>query len=1166
MSYKKINSSVIELLTIRNSSLINSLNYFILSEFTKNNKPYSIISKGSPIKPKLKSIMLPKNMSKIVDNKLGVFVDVDESNIIYLVSFYLALFSDEINQFLNKKREYESMLYSNRYDEAMEILDNIEQDICVTLWGIKQKLVINDLIGGLEQNKLYLESISKKAQGKAYIEIIFNWYSVMSENKTSYDNYQNSIKKYFDNSEGSMVTYLRYKLDLEYQLDYKNFSSIIQIESFSSVIDLYLSFIDLYPQFLFINDIKSLPSVFITCAKAINDNRIHNLLVQFGEGAAILEKKLKKELDSGYYNVIEKYSVGEYEYVNSYLADYLEKEISDFQSRTIYVKSLIQSHQKQETLNGITKYMYSMYALNEDYFKSRQNILKYRKQYKGTTWEPKIISFLNRREAVSDSISKMEISSYLNDINLTPNFSNIISSSVVKRGFTQKMKEYFPITNSVINHNNTNLITDEFRKKYMELGNTKIEIQEIYENLEMMIFNEKYSLFSRERAAFRLSELLLKKEEYYKYILLVVKLYFENNLLIGRMNLNDCFLKIKRRPSKEIKDSVCYPIFIYLCDTSDKRTKTIAIANFLDANKIFEINQLLQLEFEKRQKVFFLFKVLDLYSLKKDVRFLDKSSNAEEVRITVLNWLIAEDKENKRIYHDEINEINKQIALKERVNRINKSKIFVDTQKIYSENKNLWEEDYANYIETKKFDRQIYSSNVENLKGLSDIDYFRKITRGINSEIKNDLVYHQEILMLKNLLNKILDELLISTSHGLETYLSSRIRHGYAKNHLTNVFYKYNLMSKSDSADNQNYYINDYWDNKNYTNKEHFNNFKNLISEFTRKIDTKVNSINSEWVQIKRDKNDNGLFDYTDLLDIFIVGSHSIKFRNFRDLFEQFVQIFWEKSDINLKELRLVVNSDLKIYFYDSLDDLEKNISDIDKSGIETIISECLTNINLCRTGIESVINDFSEVFEKPNVEHTNFTMSELCETALSISEKMFRYFNQIIIHSHVTTTEMIEGSYFPHFIDSLGILINNAIEHSGFPNLSGLELSIDVSNVIDGTDEWLFYKDIFSKKEIDICTGSVFTNITVKNNLSSHIDITLLEKRIKNAFEEADSFDNIKELIQGEGGTGIIKLANIFKNKVPAAFVILYEVQTDFISISIIFDNEAIISKKEGM
>ena len=142
MSYKKINSSVIELLTIRNSSLINSLNYFILSEFTKNNKPYSIISKGSPIKPKLKSIMLPKNMSKIVDNKLGVFVDVDESNIIYLVSFYLALFSDEINQFLNKKREYESMLYSNRYDEAMEILDNIEQDICVTLWGNKKKLVI----------------------------------------------------------------------------------------------------------------------------------------------------------------------------------------------------------------------------------------------------------------------------------------------------------------------------------------------------------------------------------------------------------------------------------------------------------------------------------------------------------------------------------------------------------------------------------------------------------------------------------------------------------------------------------------------------------------------------------------------------------------------------------------------------------------------------------------------------------------------------------------------------------------------------------------------------------------------------------------------------------------------------------------------------------------
>ena len=1164
MSYKKVNSSLIELMTVRNSSLINSLNYFILSEFTKNKKAYSIISKRNLIKPKLKSLMLPKNMSKIIDNKLGLFWDADESNTIYLVSFYLILFSDEINQFLNKKREYESMLYSGRYTEAMEILDNIEKDICITLWGIKQKLVINDLIGGLEQNKLYLESISKKAQGKAYIEIIFNWYSVMSENTTSYDNYQNSIKKFFDNSEGSMSTYLRYKLDLEYQLDFGDFSSIIQIESFSSVIDLYLSFIDLYPQFVFINNIESLPSVFVMCAKTIHDNRLNNLLFQFGEETEILESKFKEEVESGYSNIIEKYSVGDYEYVNGYLSVYLEKEISDFQSRTIYVKSLIQSHQKKESLNGITKYMYSLYALDEDYFKSRQTILKYRKQYKGTTWEPKIISFLSRRETVSASISKMDVSSYLNDTNMTPNFSNIIPSSVIKKRFIHKIEEYFPLTNSIINYNDTKLITDEFRKKYMELGSTTIEIKEIYENLETMIFNENYSLFSRERAAFRLSELLLKKEEYYKYILLVVKLYFENNLLINRMNLNECFLKIKRRPSKEIKNSICYPIFMYLCDRSNKRTKTIAIANFFDANNVVELNQLLQLEFEKRQKVFFLFKVLDLYSLKKDVRFLDNSKTAEEIRIIVLNWLISEDPENRKVYHDEINEINKQIALKDRVSRINKSKIFVDIQKIYSENKNLWEEDYANYIETKRFDRQIYSSNVENLKGLSDIDYFRKITKGINSEIKNDLNYHQEILMLKNLLNKILDELLISTNHGLETYLSSRIRHGYAKNHLTNVFYKYNLMSKSDSTDNQNYYINDYWDNKNYINKEHFNDFKKLMSEFTGRIDAKVNSINSEWVQIKRDKNDNGLFNYTDLVDIFIVGSHTIKFRNFRDLFEQFVQLFWEKSDINLKILRSVVNNDLKKYFYDSLDDLEKNITDLDKSGVETIISECLTNINLCRTGIESTINDFSEVFEKPNVEHKNFTMGELCETALSISEKMFRNFNEININSDVTATEVIEGSYFPHFIDSLGILINNAIEHSGFPNLSDLELSINVSTVVDGTDEWLFYKDIFFTRKIDIGTSSVFNNITVKNNLSPHIDINLLENRIKNAFEEADSFDNIKELIQGEGGTGLIKLANIFKNKVPASFVILYKVQTEFLSISIIFDNETIMSKKE--
>ncbi|HDV0865787.1 TPA: hypothetical protein RHK66_002653, partial [Enterococcus faecalis] len=414
----------------------------------------------------------------------------------------------------------------------------------------------------------------------------------------------------------------------------------------------------------------------------------------------------------------------------------------------------------------------------------------------------------------------------------------------------------------------------------------------------------------------------------------------------------------------------------------------------------------------------------------------------EKIRLKILDWLIVADEKNKKKYIDEINSINKQTALKDRINRINKSKIFVDTHRIFEENKRLWEEDYSNYLDSRKFEQQIFNSDIEIFKELSDLEYFEKINLDMKKKLETDATYHQELLMLKILLNKILDELLTNTTHGLETYLSSRIRHGYTKNHLTNLFYKYYLMSKSDNLDSDDYLVNEHWDNKPNYSPEQFELFKHYISRFTSNIDSVSKQITSEWLQIKRTKKDTGLFDYIEVVDISIVGLKDSKFSNFRELFDQFLEYFWSYTEKNLKNIRSKVNFELKKFFYEQLDELEQKISSIPINGMEKIIPECLTNIKSCRAGVESTITDFLEVFEKPNISHKNFNMTELCETVLSISEKMYRDFDKIDINQNIQVTDSMEGSYFPYFIDSLDILLNNAIEHSGLSDLSDLKLT----------------------------------------------------------------------------------------------------------------------------
>jgi len=1153
MSWKPINTYVVEILTNKNNVTISRLNQLLLTNFVQNVEDYSILQNSRSLKMKLRNVALPKKISKIADNKISLSSNVEDIDVIRMVTLYLDIFSEEINIFLEKKEEYESFLFKGSYESAMSVLDYIEKNISFTLWGGKQKLIINDLIGGLEQNKLYLETITKEANGKAYLEILFNSYSTMSEKQTSYDNYQSYIKKFFANTSGNMISYLKYKLDLDYKIEIDDFNGIIQIESFSSVIDLYLSFVELYPKVLFLKNENSIPKSIYNSLAAIDDIRMNNLLLKVGLNEEYLNEKLKIQREEGYSDVIDAYSIGDYDTVIDYFSEYLKDHPSDFQSTTIYIKSLIQGQKGSNGLSDIAACMYDMYALNDNYSRSKQKMYRYRKQYKETSWEPKIVSFLSRRDSIEKSINITDIGSYLNDNKLTPNFSNIIFNDTIENKFKSVIKKEFPETTKIIYDNDISSIRDNNRKRYMELGNRDLNISKQYKEFESVIFSESYDLFSRERASIRLSEILLINRDYFSYIKLTVKLYFENNLLINRMHLKECFSKIGKRPSFEIKSNISYPLFVYLFDMNNKRAKNIAVANFFDTNKITSLETLLNFNVDKKYKIFFLASILDIYTLKKDVRFLNDNTNAEDVRLEILKWLVIEDQKSKKQYIDEINEINKQIALKDRISRINKSKIFVDTQKILNENKAIWEEDYGNYLISKKFDREIYAYDIENLKGMSDIEYFNKRTRDINFEIQNDLTYQQEFLMLRNLLNKVLDELLTNTTHGLETYLSSRIRHGYAKNHLTNVFYKYNLMSKSDSTDNKSYLINDYWDSKQNFDPKSFSHFKQLISQFTANIDNIVATINSEWIQIKRSKNDSGLFSYTELIDISTVAFQDNNFSNFKELFDSFVSLFWTTTETNLNVLRNKINTSLKKFFYDQLNEIEQEIAKINTEGMKQIVPECLSNINLCRTNIESTINDFSEVFEKPNTTHKSFTMEELCETALSISGKMHRDFDKINITQKIEVQDVIKGNYLPYFIDSLGILINNAIEHSGFTNLGDLELGIEVSKIIDGSEDWNNYNEIFLSRKIIIREKSNLKCIKVMNNFAFDVDIN----RIQNAFKSAESFDKVKEFVQSEGGSGLIKLSNIFKNSLPVPFIILYEVREQVFTISIVFVSE---------
>ncbi|MCG2781909.1 MAG: hypothetical protein L6264_13270 [Weeksellaceae bacterium] len=68
---------------------------------------------------------------------------------------------NQINQFLENEFRYEQNLLNENYTECLAILDRIENEISVSLWGIENRFNLMQQIGGIERNWELLNEISK---------------------------------------------------------------------------------------------------------------------------------------------------------------------------------------------------------------------------------------------------------------------------------------------------------------------------------------------------------------------------------------------------------------------------------------------------------------------------------------------------------------------------------------------------------------------------------------------------------------------------------------------------------------------------------------------------------------------------------------------------------------------------------------------------------------------------------------------------------------------------------------------------------------------------------------------------------------------------------------------------------------------------------------------
>lgn len=395
-----------------------------------------------------------------------------------------------------------------------------------------------------------------------------------------------------------------------------------------------------------------------------------------------------------------------------------------------------------------------------------------------------------------------------------------------------------------------------------------------------------------------------------------------------------------------------------------------------------------------------------------------------------------------------------------------------------------------------------------------DIDLNTKNEDDVKEQIKKlKFTSYNRFIHFREAFLKIRDQFIGDKDHGLDTYLSMRIRHGTLLGQIRSVFETHRLITVKNETDNE-YLPNEYWLDK-FSDQEPVEILNSSLSKFSRAVDEMAEKLKAETIQIKTEKTkgDLGLFDYSytedNLLVLFQTKFGSI--RDFELFMEKVFEELWARTETCLTNIKSHLTghmvSVLEAIFNEVEDQLGHLSLTVEQDTEYQSQQELIGTLRKCQTAIIVEMGNISEWFNRSNkkiIEEFDFRL--LIDSNVSTLQNVNPSFASATINTNISCDTIFDGDLFPYFTDILYYLLENAIKHS---KLSPDQLWID----------------------INVTETNGYIKIKISNNVLN--DPTHLKNSIEKIASTKTKLESEKtyEDINKEGGTGFPKIKKTLKH-----------------------------------
>ncbi|UWX60031.1 hypothetical protein N0B40_16690 [Chryseobacterium oranimense] len=1086
-------------------STFKSLNFEEAYNSFKNYKNWGLLEYA------FHSSLFPTEEEKIKINPILPHVENCQGELAFIL-FLVIKNKDKINSFLEFEYQFQNNLLFENYQECLNIIDNIENNICYSMWGIESKFNILQKLGGVEENWKYNNNLCKNIQND-FIKLLINFYSKKAEDEVSVSSYFSELELLTRNLQKEEREYVNFILGNK-AANYEEFSFMINYHSNSSIIDLYYFLLSI------INYLSHSKEHYKFLNKAVNilNNNIKDERVKrIKEISSFSTDKIQINIDLNII-ILDEYSNGNYNKALEITKKQLTKRPDIFFLYEIYVKCLLQLNldfiapEINNTIDSIMQDLYTIFIKSNNYHLSKDNLLKISLSNSKVNFFVQAYSFISgyTSNSTSPALYK-EYFIYCDAANPQCIHLNYYNSKKSFKGDVKKNLSLY--INSLIfnsNYREINNLNIPAKKREFYIARIDFSKNNYNENSEKLLeklYKSDYDNYSKEEILNYYIRFLIKQNNLSKIFDIVVDSYLENNFLIERFDL-EVIIKLLINQNYILSYiNINLPIFFYLGNV-DSYYQYVSLEMFLENENISKASQLIPENYHKDKLILILEKTASIDTLNNFYLEFNSEDEIIDERIKILN-ILKSISHNNINYEEEISLLKQKASLKKLLSNINNGRIYFNFPKTVENNK-------SNYIVSFNRVQHLMSYSKENDLDFLDTNMLFKadtntLFQKYLSQLSNDssLINKAEYISFKTLYIEILENYLFSNEYGLNGILSTRFRHGEIENKIRNIFSSNNLISTKDA--NSNYTEIPYWNIYEVIDTEiKLPEVQEKLKLFSEKIDDLISYVVYQKVQINSNRN----FNNSEALFQFVNNENFIwilykDFENNEFTFDEFIDYLGSSIRLQteqlLKNTILFFNHDLKNRFLHIINTFQNDVNNT--INIKDILFDFNQKVNFIKTSIEKELFEISKWFKINNtIDSTILDFKTIIDLAMDSFNLDINY----KVNDYSQT--FFDGAYY--YLDILRILIDNAIKYSQLPHQD--------LNIIFKIER----QEIKYETNTETITRQNIT-ITIENNFSDKLDIDKLQNCFNNIISK---WNNDLTNVDEEGGTGFKKIGKMLK------------------------------------